>query len=165
MRLDEHPAGVLEVDGERLLGVDGLPLPERGQRDRGVRLRDRQVEDDLDLLLSEEIRDAEDPSYAVPGGLLPGPTPVKVCARDDLHVFRGAAVLEVDVADLAAPYQAHPDCRVFDDPFSSLSGSPRASRAAPAPGLPAPRSPRRRARASSRTPYPPPSALSTPPAP
>ncbi len=121
-RFVEHPAGVVEVYGERLLGVDGLAIPQGGQGDRGVRLRDRQVEHDLDVVGCEKVSDGPGPLHPILRGLLPSPVLVQVRARDDLHIVRGAAVLQVHVADLAA--SNHPDLyrRILDNVASLFVG-------------------------------------------
>jgi hypothetical protein len=51
----QHLPPVFQAYGERLLRVDVLARPKRHHRDLSVYGRDGEVEDDLDLLISEQL--------------------------------------------------------------------------------------------------------------
>ena len=57
-RLDDA-GGLGEGDAERLLGMDVLAGRDRLQADRGMGLRHRQVQDDLDRRIGEEVGDRD----------------------------------------------------------------------------------------------------------
>jgi hypothetical protein len=76
-------------------------------------MRHRQVQDDVHPSPFEKVGDAPGAGHAVLRGLLPRPLLVEVRAGDHLEVLRGAAVLQINVADLAAPDYADLHRRVF----------------------------------------------------
>ena len=100
-----------------------LACPERRQRDLGVCHRHGQIQDDLDLLISDQLPRRAGFRYAEGLRLLLGPLGHEVGTRDHLDVVEYARVFEVDAADLAATDDAYSDRAVFcDGEILPLSG-------------------------------------------
>ena len=126
---DEHPGGPGRVEqldrldrrgGERLLAVQVLAGRDHALADLGVRRRDGEVEDDVDLVVGEQLVDAERPH---PGPrrrdrLRPGRVPVG--DGDQLHRAHPGERVEVLPDDGAAADDA--------DPHRLAHSSPRSTR-------------------------------------
>src|SRR5215208_6018059 len=110
-----YPPPVLQANGERLLGVYMLAGLQSRQGDRGVDDRNRQVEDDLDLFVSQQLLRAACLGHAVRLRLGFGPLQYEVRTGDDLDVVEYSSVLQIDAADLAAPDYADSHRRIFAD--------------------------------------------------
>jgi hypothetical protein len=85
--------------------------------------RDRQVEDDLDLFVSQQLLRAARFGHAVRLRLGFSPLQYEVRTGDDLDVVEYSAVLQIDAADLAAPDYSDLDRRIFADGRSFQSPS------------------------------------------
>src|SRR5919112_1729708 len=108
----QHPPPVLQAHGERLLGVYMLAGLQGRQRDLSVGDRDRQVENDLDLFIGQQLLRATSPGHAVGFCLGFCPLQYEVRTGDDLHGVERGPVFQVDAADLAAPDYSDVDCRI-----------------------------------------------------
>jgi hypothetical protein len=93
------------------------------QRDLGVGDRDCQVEDDLDLFVSQQLLRAVCLGHSVRLRLGFGPLQYKIRTGDDLDVVEYSPVLQIDATDLTGPDYADSYRRVFADvrSFQSLS--------------------------------------------
>jgi hypothetical protein len=94
---------------------------ERRHRDLGVDDRDGEVEDDLDLLVSEQLFRGTCLRDTVSFGLGLRTLEQEVRTGDHLDVVEYGRILEIDAADLAATDDADPDRRVIFDNRASLN--------------------------------------------
>lgn len=95
-------------DRERFFAVDVLARGDRCPRDLGVCRRDRQVEDEVDVVRCEEFGDGQRARARRRGGRGPGARLVQVADRDHLNVGQPPQRTEVGAADLASPYDTDP---------------------------------------------------------
>jgi hypothetical protein len=100
---------ILERRGEWLLGEDVLAGRDGRERHVGVDGRRREVDDDLDVAILQELVEAQDPWDAMRRGLPLGQLTVEIGAREGLDLPEGRAALEVLAADVAAADEAEPD--------------------------------------------------------
>ncbi len=91
------------LHGQRLFDVDVLPGFQRHQVDLGVRLGDRQVDDDLNLRVVQQFVNRAGLRHAELGGARLRPRHVNIGARDHVQDGECAASLEIGRADVAAP--------------------------------------------------------------
>jgi hypothetical protein len=82
----QHPTSILQANSERLLGVYVLASLQSRQRDLGVGDRDCQIEDDLDLFVSQKLLRAACLGHTVRLRLGFGPLEHEIRTGDDLHV-------------------------------------------------------------------------------
>jgi hypothetical protein len=97
-----------------LAGLEGR------QRDLGVGDRDCQVEDDLDLFVSQQLLRAACLGHAVRFSLGFCPLQHEIRTGDDLDVVEYSPVLQIDATDLTGPDYADSNRRVFADGRSFL---------------------------------------------
>src|SRR5215208_4015964 len=121
----EHPPPILQIHGERLLGVDVLASLQGRQRDLRVDYGDGQVEGDLDLFVGQQFLRCTGLRHTVGFRLGFRPRGHEIRTGNDLDVVERGPVLQIDTTDLAAPDDADFDRPIFADGRSlrSLSTS------------------------------------------
>jgi len=97
---------VLHCGDKRLFGIDMLAGLDSGKGDLGMRRRDRQVEDAVDLRIDDDLLDRAGARDAVPRRFRPALGHVRAGAGDDIDAIEARAILYVDVTDPAAADQA-----------------------------------------------------------
>ena len=105
----EQQLSALAVERERLLAPDVLARLERPESDLHVHLRQGEVDDDLDLVVSEQLVDRAVPGDAEGLGLGPRALLVDVGDESHLDVGEGGEVLQVLRADDAGADDADSD--------------------------------------------------------
>ncbi len=102
----QRPAAVGPVDGQRLLAMDVLARRDGRQVDLGMGLWGRQIDDDLDVGIRQQLFDSAGDRDVEFGSTIAGAVHVNVAYRDQIQDLEHATALDVGRADVAATDEA-----------------------------------------------------------